>query len=174
MSEVQLDQVLSRIAVASSKLNNAAEEATKTIESLEEQLVEADPGVTVWGEILVAEKTSYQRDESAVAEAAQRVVTLGFTKVKKKRWGLAVKEEYRGKRDVVLQEEVTQLRKADRNLRLLALPHLPQLADLIAEELEVHVEALEAAAAQQAGHENGAADAVQESAVEPASAQASA
>ena len=142
-------ELLQRIATAAGKLNAAAEEATTKIEELEEQLVEADPGVVVWGETLLAEKTTFQRDEASPVEAAQRVVTLGFAKVKKKKWGIVVREEYKGKRDAVLQEDVTPLRKAERMLRFLSLPHLTNLAERIAEELEAKVATIESAQAEE-------------------------
>src|SRR5262245_54008868 len=116
--KTELDHIVGRIAQASKLLNAAATDATHRIEALEERLVAAEPGVPVWGEVLLTEKTSFQRDDGPL-EVGQRVVTLGFDRVKKDKWGIAVREEVKGKKGVI-EEDVTLLRKAERSLRLLA------------------------------------------------------
>jgi hypothetical protein len=139
--KTELDHIVARIGQASKALNTAADAATRRIEALEERLVAAEPGVSLWGATLLTEKTSIHKDEGP-AEVGQRVVTLGFDRVKKDKWGIAVREELKGKKGVV-EEDVSLLRKADRSLRLLALPHLEALARQIAETLEAHVSQLE-------------------------------
>ena len=47
------NDLLERLDAASKRLNAAAEEATSRIQSLEERLVDAEPGITVWGATLV-------------------------------------------------------------------------------------------------------------------------
>ncbi len=120
MNENTIDEVVTAIAAASRTLNQAAEEATRIIEQLDAKLVDAEPGVSVWGPVLLTEKK----------KSVQRKVTLGFSKVKKKKWGLCIKEELKGSQGAV-EEELTLLRKADRNLRLLAVPHLDGLTNTI-------------------------------------------
>jgi hypothetical protein len=140
--KTELDHLVARIGQASKLLNGAADEATRRIEALEERLNSAEPGVAVWGETLLSEKTSFQREDGPM-EVGQRVVTLGFDRVKKDKWGIAVREELKGKKGLI-EEEVTLLRKADRSLRLLALPHLESLTRQIVEALEAQVSQLEA------------------------------
>jgi hypothetical protein len=140
--KTELDHLVARIGQASKALNGAADAATRRIEVLEERLVAAEPGITVWGETLLSEKASIPREDGP-AQPALRVVTLGFDRIKKDKWGIAVREELKGEKDVAACE-VTPLRKADRSLRLLALPHLESLARQIAETLESQVSQLEA------------------------------
>ena len=140
MDENVLDNVISQIEAASRKLNEAAGKATAIIEALDEKLVDADPGVSVWGELLSSEKTTYHRDESSPGEPAQRYLTLGFAKAKKKKWGLCVREELKSKKGATLEEEIILLRKADRSLRLMSLPHLEPLAETLLATLEAAAE----------------------------------
>lgn len=142
--QTELAQLVARITAASRLLNNAASEATRKIEALEQTLLDAEPGVSVWGATLLVEKASFQRDE-ATAEAAQRVVTLGFTRVKKEKWGIAVRDELKARKGFTLDEDVQLLRKADRNLRILALPHLEDLARQVLAALEAQLGVIEAA-----------------------------
>lgn len=135
-----LNAVVGQIEGASRKLNDAADAATRIIEALDARLVDADPGVSVWGELLASEKTTYHRDDTGPGEPAQRHVTLGFAKAKKKKWGLCVREEIKGRKGVILEEEITLLRKAERSVRLMALPHLEPLAETLLATLEAAAE----------------------------------
>ena len=139
--ETELDRLVAGIGRASKLLNDAAGDATRRIEALEERLLAAEPGISVWGETLLSEKASYQREDGAT-EVGQRIVTLGFDRVKKDKWGIAVREELKGEKGVV-EEDVTLLRKADRGLRLLALPHLEGLVRQILSTLEQQVSRVE-------------------------------
>ena len=143
-SSSELDQLLGKIGAASKLLNNAASDATRRIEAVEERLLDAEPGVAVWSATLLNEKATYQRDDGA-AEAAQRLVTIGFARAKKDKWGICVREELKVRKGITVSEEVRLLRKADRNLRILALPHLEQLAREVLAILEEQITVLDAA-----------------------------
>jgi hypothetical protein len=143
----ELDALIGRLESASKRLNAAARRATRRIEALDERLVATDPGVEIWGAMLLTEATSFQRDGADSAQAAERVVRLGYAKVKKDRWGLAVHEVVKAG-GAVLSDSTRLLHKAERNLRLLAMPHLAALTRQIVEALE----------AQTAGLEDGADD----------------
>jgi len=138
----ELDELVQRIGYASKALNAAAGEATRRIEAFEENLIGAEPGISVWGDILLSEKASFQSDEGGPVQSVERVVTLGFDKLKKDKWGLAVREELKGQGGT-LHEEVTLLRKADRTVRILAIAHLEALGQQILKTLEGHVGLLE-------------------------------
>ena len=79
---------------------------------------------------LINERTTHQREDGP-SEAAQRVVTLGFAKVKKDKWGIALHEEVKSKKGVI-EDRVSLLRKADRSLRLAALPPLEAVHSCVA------------------------------------------
>ena len=87
--ETELDRLVAGIGRASKLLNDAASDATRRIEAVEERLLAAEPGIPVWGEALLTEKATYQREDGAT-EVGQRIVTLGFDRVKKDKWGLPV------------------------------------------------------------------------------------
>ena len=139
--ETELDRLVAGIGRASKLLNDAASDATRRIEALEERLLAVEPGISVWGETLLTEQASYPREDGAT-EVGQRSVTLGFDRVKKDKWGIAVREQITGEKGVV-EEDVTLLRKADRGLRLLALPHLEGLVRQILGALEQQVSRVE-------------------------------
>lgn len=143
-SHSELDQLLSKISAASKLLNHAAGDATRRIEAVEESLLEAEPGVAVWSATLLNEKASYQREDGA-PEPAQRLVTLGFARAKKDKWGICVRDELKVRKGITVSEEVRLLRKADRNLRILALPHLEQLTREVLAVLEEQIVVLDAA-----------------------------
>jgi hypothetical protein len=149
----EIDDLLTRLEGASKRLNVAARQAARRIESLEERLVAADPGLEIWGPILLREPTTFQREEGSATEAAERVVTLGYAKVKKDRWGFAAREVVRATGGARLSEATLLLHKAERNVRLRALPHLTALTRQIVEAVE----------AQTVGLEDGADDDVNES-----------
>jgi hypothetical protein len=140
----ELDQLLSKISAASKVLNQAAGDATRHIEAVEERLLEAEPGVGVWSATLVDEQATYQRDDGA-PEPAQRLVTLGFARAKKDKWGICVREQLKVRKGITVSEEVRLLRKADRNLRILSLPHLEQLTREVLAVLEQQITVLDAA-----------------------------
>jgi hypothetical protein len=145
LAPTELSQLLTKIGAASRVLNGAANEATRRIEEVEQCLLDAEPGVSVWGATLLVERASHQRDEAGLAEPAQRVVTLGFARSKKDRWGICVREELKVENGLGGSEELSLLRKADRNLRILALPHLEQLVRQVLAVLEQQLMALDAA-----------------------------
>lgn len=164
----ELSQLLSKIGAASKVLNGAASEATRRIEEVEQSLLDAEPGVSVWGATLLEERASYQRDEATAAEPAQRVVTLGFARSKKDKWGVCVREELKVRDGISVSEELTLLRKSERNLRILALPHLEQLVREVLAVLEQQILVLDAAREAVKPAANGAA----EPAPQPAGASA--
>jgi hypothetical protein len=147
-TDPEVDELIARLDVASRRLNAAARNATRRIESLEQQLVSAEPGLELWGPTLLNEATTFQREGADGSEAAQRIVTLGFAKVKKDRWGFAVREIFKAEGGATLADSTRLLHKAERHLRLLALPHLTALTRRIVEAVE----------AQTAGLEDGAED----------------
>jgi len=132
----ELNELLERLDGASKRINTLAEEATRRIQALEARLVDAEPGITVWGATLVTEPSTFRRDDASAPEVAERIVTLGFAKVKKDKWGIAVREVYKSANGRLLAEESTLLGRAERTLRLLALPHLEALTRLVVEAVE--------------------------------------
>jgi len=138
-----LNELLERLDGASKRINTLAEEATRRIQTLEARLVDAEPGITVWGATLVTEPSTFRRDDASAPEAAERVVTLGFAKVKKDKWGIAVREVFKGANGRLLAEESTLLSRAERTLRLLALPHLEALTRQVVEAVEAQSAAAE-------------------------------
>jgi hypothetical protein len=139
----ELSLLLGKISDAARVLNGAGSDATRRIEAVEQSLLDAEPGVAVWSTPLLSEKATYQRDEASPSEPAARVVTLGFARVKKDKWGICVREELKVRKGVTVSEELTLLRKSDRNLRIAALPHLEQLVRDVLATLEQQVGALE-------------------------------
>jgi hypothetical protein len=139
----ELSLLLGKIGEAARVLNGAGSDATRRIEAVEQSLLDAEPGVAVWSTPLLSEKASYQRDEASPSEPALRVVTLGFARVKKDKWGLCVREELKVRKGIAVSEELTLLRKSERNLRIAALPHLEQLVREVLATLEQQVSVLE-------------------------------
>jgi hypothetical protein len=150
----ELSELLTRLDIASKRLNTLAEEASRRIHSLEERLLEAEPGITVWGTTLLSETVTFAADDASAPEAAERVVTLGFAKVKKDKWGLAVREVLTAKNGRLLPEESTLLSKAERQLRLLAVSHLEALTRQVVEALEAQTAALGEEQTEQAEQEH--------------------
>lgn len=138
----ELDALITRLEAASKRLNAAARLATRRIEVLEERLAAADPGIEIWGPALLTEPTHFQREGEEAAQAAERVVRLGYAKVKKDRWGLAVREVVKAGGSV-LSDSTRLLQKAERNLRLLAMPQLASLTRQIVEALEAQTAGIE-------------------------------
>lgn len=142
LADPELRELLARLDAASTRLNNWAEEASRRIQALDQQLVGAEPGIAVWGATLLTEDATFQVDDASAPEAAERVVTLGFAKVKKDKWGLAVREVLKSKNGRLLAEDSSLLHKAERHLRLLALPHLAALTRQVVEAVEAQTAAL--------------------------------
>jgi hypothetical protein len=142
-TDPQIEELIARLEVATKRLNAAARDATRRIESLEQQLVAAEPGLELWGPTLLTEATTFQRDGSDGSEAAERVVTLGYAKVKKDRWGFAVREVLKAQGGAALSDSTRLLHKAERHLRLLAVPHLVPLTRRIVEAVEAQTVGLE-------------------------------
>jgi hypothetical protein len=140
----EIDDLLTRLEDASKRLNVAARQAARRIESLEERLVAAEPGIEVWGPTLLREPTTFQREGSEATEAAERVQMLGYAKVKKDRWGFAVRDVVKATGGARLSETTILLHKAERNVRLRALPHLTALTRQIVEAVEAQTVGLEA------------------------------
>lgn len=138
-----LDELFTRIELASQRLNAAAQDAGRRIQTLEARLADAEPGIAVWGATLLSEPTTLERDEGQPSEAAERVVTLGYAKVKKDKWGIAVREVVRTTSGVILSDATGLLSKAERALRLCALPHLESLVRLLAEAVETQAGTLQ-------------------------------
>ncbi len=141
--DAELDEPVERLGRASKKLNAAAQRATHRIETLEERLVATEPGIEVWGPALVTEPVTFRRESSETPEAAERVVTLGYAKVKKGKWGIVAREVVKASNGALLSDENSLLHKAERNLRLLAAPHLSTLTRQIVEAVEVQTVGLE-------------------------------
>ena len=139
----ELDQLFTRLQVASTRLNAAAQDAGRRIEALEERLAQAEPGMSVWGATLLTEPTTFQSGDARPPEAAERVLTLGYARVKKDKWGIAVRELVRSANGAVLAEETILLSKAERALRLLALPQLEGLTRQIVETVEAQLAKLQ-------------------------------
>lgn len=139
----QFAPLIEEIREMSHRLNEAVDTATDQIEELEKRLGDAEPGVSVWGPVLITEDSVHEANgEGGSSEPAERTVTLGFGRAKKK-WGFAVREVLRNRprpgyadEGVTLHEEVSLLRKADRDLRLLALPHLREVVEAVRDELK--------------------------------------
>jgi hypothetical protein len=141
LGDPELSELLGRLDVASKRLNTLAEEASRRIQSLEQRLVQAEPGIAVWGATLLTEPSTFQAGDGTL-EAAERVVTLGFAKVKKDKWGIAVREVLKSDKGRPLAEDSTLLHKAERHLRLLALPHLEALTRQVVEAVEAQTAGL--------------------------------
>jgi hypothetical protein len=139
----EIDELITRLETASNRLNIAAQRATRRIEALDARLVAAEPGIECWGPTLIREQTTYRTEGSEAPQAAERVVTLGYAKVKKGKWGLTVREVLKSSSGAFLSEEGTLLSKAERNLRLLAAPHLMALTRKIVEAVEAQTVGLE-------------------------------
>lgn len=138
-------QVLDEIRSTSKKFNKASDAATEQIESVEKRLLEVEPGVTVWGPRLLSEDIQHVDEDTGASCPAHRVVTLGFGRSKKK-WGFVVRQEVVGQAEgaaggqgLTLVDEVRSLRKADRDLRIMALPHLLQVVQAVRDELNRRV-----------------------------------
>jgi hypothetical protein len=143
------NELLGRLDAASKRLNAAADEATSRIQALEDRLIDAEPGITVWGATLLTEPATFRRDETSSPEAAERIVTLGFAKVKKDKWGIAVREVFKASNGRLLAEESSLLSRAERTVRLLAVPHLEALTRQIVEGVEAQSPAPEESQAEQ-------------------------
>jgi len=141
-SEDTFAPLLDEIRSLSKQLNVAVDSATDEIEALEKRLVDAEPGVSVWGPVLLSTATTHSDDETGATMPVQRTVTLGFGRGKKK-WGFLVRDvclpqnpPNNGTWSEPVVDEVCMLRKADRELRLLALPHLAGVVQAVREELQ--------------------------------------
>lgn len=139
--EDQFASALDEIRETSQALNAAGDAATEAIEALESRLVEVEPGVTAWGAEILSEAFDLSDDDSGDSQPAQRTVTVGFGR-RKKKWGLVLREVVAVKqkprdRDfgLVVSDEVSALRKADRRLRMLALPELGGVVAAVLAEL---------------------------------------
>jgi hypothetical protein len=142
--------IIAGIAAESKKINAVADEASAYVKSVEKQLLETDVGVTVWGPILSEEESHFTPGDAATPVDARRVMTLGLGKVKSK-WGFAIQEQIFTKRRAndkectqLSEEKVTLLRKSDRDLRILAMPLIPELLEKILEAVKAKASELTA------------------------------
>ncbi|MET0409670.1 MAG: hypothetical protein ABW217_00170, partial [Polyangiaceae bacterium] len=142
-------QLFEQIRAAAGTINAAAGAATEQIEEFEKNLLESEPGISVWTAPILDEEGDFI-DESGDSGRARRVVELGLAKVKK--WGVAVREQYFSIEDgALVGHDVKLLRKADRTLRVLCAPHLGVLLEAVHAELSLlasRVEAIQATAAE--------------------------
>lgn len=138
-----IEDLVARLGRASKRLNAAAQRATHRIEALEERLVGAEPGVETWGPTLLKEQVPLSREGSETSEAAERVVTLGYAKVKKGKWGIVARDVVKTSSGTLVSDEISHLHKAERNLRLLALPHLSTLTRQMVETIEAQTAGLD-------------------------------
>jgi len=142
---LEQSSILERISVAVARLHQISDAATEQVEALEKRLLDIEPGVAVWSAVLLDDDCTFE-DEDGTSQVAHRTVTLGFAKTKKK-WGIAVREQIKGKAgkqgsDALLSDSINLLRKADRELRVLAAPHLDQLLEDLAGAVESLVDRL--------------------------------
>jgi tetrahydromethanopterin S-methyltransferase subunit G len=134
---------LDGIREAATRVNEAASTASDDIEALEKELGDIEPGVTVWtAPIYQSSATFVGEDERAIN--ATRVIKLGFGKSQK--WGLLVSETYLAPNGSELGSDVQLLRKAERDIRLLAHPHLGLVLEAVLSALNAGVAQLPAAA----------------------------
>jgi len=147
--EDEYTAILAQIKTATEAMNRAASDATKRIEKLEDRLVDLDPGVVVWGAVLSTEAGEHVDEATGDTVPVQRTATLGFGKAKKD-WGFVVREEVKARKgggkngawSVPVSEEIRPLRKAERSLRVLALPQLPALLGAVLAEVSAQAERL--------------------------------
>src|SRR4051812_24707915 len=102
LDNAELDQLFTRLESAAKRLNAAAQDAGRRIQALEERLAEAEPGISVWGATLLTESTTFHGGDAQRPEAAERVLTLGYARVKKDKWGIAVREVVRSTSGAIL------------------------------------------------------------------------
>ena len=133
MKNTNESTIIASIAAESKKINEIADAASAYIKQIEKQLLETDVGVTVWGPVLEDTESHFTPGEAASPLEARKVTRLGIGKVKSK-WGFAVLEQIFTKRrasdkefTVLSLESVSLLRKSDRDIRILAMPHIPEL-----------------------------------------------
>lgn len=130
------------IREAAARVNDAASAASDEIDLLERALAEIEPGVTVWTDPVFQGASTFVHDDAAV-ENATRIVKLGFGKLQK--WGFLVSETFVSPNGSQLACEVQLLRKAERELRLMALPHLSHVLEGVLAALNAGVAKLPAA-----------------------------
>lgn len=138
MEDAVLGSVLSEITDASKELNEAADEANALIAMIEEQLVSAGVGLTVWDGVLSHESFNFQDRYDDPDQLAESEIRLGFAKVENT-WGIAVKDEVyvREEEQLVLRRQyIYLLRKADRETRVLAIPELPELLQEVLKQIK--------------------------------------
>jgi hypothetical protein len=139
----EVDALVARLERAAERLNEAAQRGTRRIEALEERLGAIEAGIESWGPTLLSEPTTFHGENGVTPEAALREVTLGYAKVKKDKWGIAVRDVVKASSGRLLSENVSLLLRAERNLRLLALPHLTSLTRQLVEAVEAQAAGLE-------------------------------
>jgi hypothetical protein len=157
---------LERMRVNAAKLHKADRIARRHVRALERALLRVHPGVPLWTEPFHSDQApmSHAGDGTSESgprsESGTRTVSLGFARVTLLPvvnrvlraakiphgidvWGLVVCERLQGGgRKKVVTERVTLLRRADRDLRLLALAQLDALVRLVHDELDARVNAL--------------------------------
>lgn len=130
---------LDSIREAAGRVNQAASTASEDIETLDKELADIEPGVTVWTSPIYQGSATFAGQDERVTHAT-RVVKLGFGKSQK--WGLLVSETWLAPNGAELATEVQLLRKAERDVRLLAHPYLGQILDAVLRALNASVSQL--------------------------------
>jgi hypothetical protein len=117
--------VLAKIAKATKKLNDRADAASRLLTDIEKKLIDSGVGITVWDNAFLEE---YLDD---VSYGSVRRYFLGYAKIDGE-WGIAVSEEIDGGPNTPPKEfQEFLLRTADRETRILAVPHIPSLLQRI-------------------------------------------
>ncbi len=126
-------ELLESLSDAAARVNEAASVASDQIEALEKALLEIEPGVTVWTAPMQLGATTLV-SEDGHSQNATREMKFGFGKLQK--WGLLVSETWIANDGSALASMVQPLRKAEREARLLALPHLTSVLQALLSALE--------------------------------------
>jgi hypothetical protein len=119
---------LAALTEAAERVNDAASVASEEIEALDRALLDIEPGLSVWT-APIHQSSTILVGEDGQSQTARREVKIGYGKLQK--WGLLVSEVWSSSDGTTLASMVQPLRKADREVRLLAQPYLRSLLDLL-------------------------------------------
>lgn len=137
---VAFDDTLNAIKAAAQTLNRAADEASSEIEALEQELLDIEPGVNVWTDVLFTEPMTHVG--ASGSQNGVRSLRLGYLKGKK--GGLVVRDDVVAPDGTMLRQEELPLRKAERETRLFLRSHLPDVLNLVLNTLNAQVARLPA------------------------------
>lgn len=151
--------VLEQIGAAVSKLRGAERAATQKLKRVERALRKVDPELEVWTDPLLHVQAVHHAAEST--QPAWRNISIGFAPLPRlpqlqrwqklarvrpfaERWGLVVREEWRADHSdrPLIEQNVSRLRHAPGELRVLAARHLDQLLQRLHEQVSARVEHL--------------------------------